>query len=89
MAKLARRLDRGPLGTGRDRNPDLSDDERIERIRCRIDLRGASAEMIVRDAEGTRQRTPQLVGARYLGVYVGYHFFACPSAGSSASVTPP
>ncbi len=80
MSKLTRRLDRGPLGTGRDRNPDIAPAERIESIRSRIDLRGASPEMIVRDAETTRARTPSLGTARYLGVSIGYHYFAVVTA---------
>lgn len=76
MAKLSRRLDRGPTGTGRDRNPDIDAAEIVESFRCRIDLRGASPEAIVRDAERTRQRMPQLAHARYLGVGIGYHYFA-------------
>jgi len=76
MAKLSRRLDRGPLGTGRDRNPEIAPGENIESIRCRIDLRGATPEMIVRDAEAARARTPTLADARYLGVTTGYHCFA-------------
>lgn len=79
MFKLSRRLDRGPLGTGRDRNPDIAPGERIERVRCRLDLRGASPEWIVKDAEATRTRTPELIAARYLGVSVGYHVFARPT----------
>lgn len=73
MSKLARR---GPLGTGRDRSPDIASDEHIESIRCRIDLRGATPEMIVRDADAARGRTPSLANARYLGVSIGYHYFA-------------
>lgn len=80
MSKLTRRLDRGPLGTGRDRNPDIAAAERIESIRCRIDLRGASPEMIVSDAEKARTRTQGLVDARYLGVSIGYHYFAVATA---------
>ncbi|MGN6105513.1 MAG: hypothetical protein ACTHU0_10445 [Kofleriaceae bacterium] len=80
MAKLSHRLDRGPLGTGRDRNPDIALGDRIERIRCRIDLRDASPEWIVRDAEQARTRTPPLATARYLGVYIGYHYFAAKTA---------
>ena len=76
MSKLTRRLDRGPLGTGRDRNPDIAPNERIESIRCRIDLRGATPEMIVSDADAARARTPSLATARYLGVSIGYHYFA-------------
>lgn len=75
-----RRLNRGPLGTGRDRNPDIAPNERIESIRCRIDLRGATPEMIVRDAEAARARTPGLANARYLGVSIGYHYFAVSAA---------
>ena len=80
MSKLTRRLDRGPLGTGRDRNPDIAPAERIESIRCRIDLRGASPEMIVGDAEKARARTQGLAAARYLGVSIGYHYFAVATA---------
>ena len=76
MLKLFRRLDRGPLGTGRDRNPDIIPGEHIEHVRCRLDLRGASPESIVKDAEAARTRTPELIAARYLGVSVGYHVFA-------------
>ena len=85
MAKLSRRLDRGPLGTGRDRNPDIASGERIESIRCRIDLRGASPEMIVRDAEQARTRNPSLASARYLGVSICYHYFAMKPAVSEQS----
>ncbi len=75
------RLDRGPLGTGRDRNPDIAPAERIESIRCRIDLRGASPETsIVSDAEKARARTQGLAAARYLGVSIGYHYFAVATA---------
>jgi hypothetical protein len=82
MSKLTRRLDRGPLGTGRDRNPDIAPAERIESTRCRIDLRGASPEMIVGDAEKARARarTLGLATARYLGVSIGYHYFAVATA---------
>ena len=80
MSKLSRRLDRGPLGTRRDRNPAVAPAERIESIRCRIDLRGASPEMIVSDAEKARARTPGLAAARYLGVSIGYHYFAVATA---------
>lgn len=80
MSKLTRRLDRGPLGTGRDRNPDIASNERIESIRCRIDLRGATPEMIVSDADAARARTPSLATARYLGVSIGYHYFATLNA---------
>jgi hypothetical protein len=79
MPKLFRRLDRGPLGTGCDRNPDIAPGERIERVRYRLDLRSASPEWIVKDAEGARTRTPELIAARYLGVSVGYHVFARPT----------
>lgn len=75
MSNLSRRLDRGPLGTGRDRNPDIAPAERIESIRCRIDLRAASPEMIVSDAEKARAAV-----ARYLGVSIGYHYFAVATA---------
>lgn len=88
MSKLTRRLDRGPLGTGRDRNPDIAPDERIETIRCRIDLRGASPDAIVRDADQARRRTPTLTNARYLGVGVCYHYFAYRAATATAEVQP-
>ena len=61
------------------RNPDIAPGERIERVRCRLDLRGASPEWIVKDAEAARTRTPELIAARYLGVSVGYHVFARPT----------
>lgn len=80
MSKLTRRLDRGPLGTGSNRNPDIAPVERIESIRCRVDLRGASPEMIVSDAEKVRARTQGLAAARYLGVSIGYHYFAVATA---------
>jgi hypothetical protein len=32
--------------------------------------------MIVSDADAARARTPSLAGARYLGVRIGYHYFA-------------
>jgi len=43
-------------------------------------LRGASPEMIVRDAEQARTRTSSLATARYLGVSIGYHYFAIVAA---------
>ena len=80
MSKLTRRLDRGPLGTGGDRNPNVAAAERIESTRCRIDLRGAPPEMIVGDAEKARARTQGLAAALYLGVSIGYHYFAVATA---------
>jgi hypothetical protein len=58
---------------GRHRSPTVT-------IRCRIDLRGASPEPIVSDAEKARARTQGLAAARYLGVSIGYHYSASLTA---------
>jgi hypothetical protein len=36
--------------------------------------------VIVSDAEKARARTPGLAAARYLGVSIGYHYFAALTA---------
>lgn len=67
----AQRIDPVARPYARGRNPDIAPDERIKSIRCRIDLRGASPETIVRDAEQARTRNPNLTAARYVGVARG------------------
>ena len=64
---------------------DIGTGESIESIRCRIDLRGASPEAIVRDAEQARHRAATIVNARYLGVSIGYHYFAVATPNAPAT----